>query len=128
MSLVRRLLCAVLFLPLVFMATGCTSESASSPAPAGPAASAEAYAAIIDVRTPEEFAAGHVPGAVNLDVQSPQFAEQIAALDPQAGTYLIYCRSGNRSAVAAEQMRTAGLTVADGGGLSDMEAAGWEIR
>lgn len=128
MSLPRRIICALLFVPLAFFTTGCTSDSTSSPAPGGSAMSAEAYAAIIDVRTPEEFAAGHVPGAVNLDVQSPQFADQVAALDPQAGTYLIYCRSGNRSAVAAEQMRAAGLTVTDGGGLSDMEAAGWEIR
>lgn len=90
-------------------------------------ADASAYAAIIDVRTPEEFATGHVPGAINISVESPTFDSEIAALDPGKGTYLIYCRSGNRSAVAAEKMKAAGLTVIDGGGLEDMTNAGWEI-
>jgi phage shock protein E len=83
------------------------------------------FTAIIDVRTPEEFAAGHVPDALNFDVNS-QFDAQISTLDT-AGTYLIYCRSGNRSAQAAARMKAIGLTVVDGGGLSDMEGAGWEF-
>jgi rhodanese-related sulfurtransferase len=51
-------------------------------------------------------------------------ADRIAALDP-ATTYVVYCRSGNRSATAATQMRAAGLTVLDGGSLQDMAGAGW---
>lgn len=58
---------------------------------------------IIDVRTPEEFAEGHLAGALNIDVNGPDFAERIAALDP-AGTYAVYCRTGNRSAVAVDHM------------------------
>jgi phage shock protein E len=54
------------------------------------------------------------------------FNDQITTLDT-SGSYLIYCRSGNRSAQAAERMRAVGLTVIDGGGLSDMEKAGWEF-
>lgn len=92
----------------------------SSAAPADPSA----YTAIIDVRTPAEFAEGHVEGAVNIDVQSPDFLSQIASLDPD-GSYLVYCRSGRRSADAAERMISSGLTVVDGGGLGDMESAGW---
>jgi len=88
-----------------------------------PAASSAVHAAIIDVRTPAEFAAGHVVGAQNIDVQSAGFGQAIAAL-PKAGHYLVYCRSGNRSAQAATTMRNAGLTVTDGGGLADMEKLG----
>lgn len=52
---------------------------------------------IIDVRTAKEFAEGHLPGAVNIDVKSPKFAENVAKLD-NTKTYLVHCRSGGRSA------------------------------
>lgn len=64
---------------------------------------------VVDVRTPAEFAAGHLPGALNVDVESPDFANQVAALDPDA-EYAVYCRSGNRSVVAIDQMTDAGVT------------------
>jgi rhodanese-related sulfurtransferase len=59
-----------------------------------------------------------------VDIGDPGFDDAVAALDP-AETYVVYCRSGNRSAQAAERMRAAGLTVLDGGALDDMLAAGW---
>ncbi|MDN4479894.1 rhodanese-like domain-containing protein [Demequina muriae] len=64
---------------------------------------------IIDVRTSGEFAEGHVPGAVNIDVSSPTFADAVAELDAD-GAYAVYCQSGNRSRVAIDQMASAGLT------------------
>ncbi|NCT90942.1 rhodanese-like domain-containing protein [Cellulomonas sp. APG4] len=63
---------------------------------------------VLDVRTPEEFASGHLPDAVNLDVSDPGFPEAVAALDP-TGTYAVYCRSGNRSAQAVAVMLDAGV-------------------
>lgn len=63
---------------------------------------------VIDVRTPAEFASGHLEGAVNIDVQSPDFAQQIMALDKD-GDYFIYCRSGNRSGQAIAQMTQMGF-------------------
>jgi len=79
---------------------------------------------VIDVRTPAEYAAGHVAGAQNIDVEAADFGTRIAALDKNA-PYLVYCRSGRRSAIAADQMRQAGFTdVVDAGGLSDLVAAG----
>ena len=83
-------------------------------------------AAVIDVRTPEEYAEGHVEGATNIDVQASDFDDRIAELDRDT-TYVVYCRSGNRSADAAERMREAGLTVVDGGSLEDMAAAGYPM-
>lgn len=64
---------------------------------------------IIDVRTPQEFADGHIAGAVNIPVQQSDFAERVAQLDP-SGTYAVYCRSGNRSQGAVAQMKDAGIT------------------
>jgi len=63
---------------------------------------------IIDVRTPEEFAQGHIQGAVNYNVQGPDFANQIMGLDP-AGVYAVYCRSGNRSQPAVTQLSNVGI-------------------
>ncbi len=83
-----------------------------------------ADARVIDVRTPEEFAEGHVAGAVNISVEAGDFAAKVGALD-RAGSYVVYCRSGRRSAIAAQQMRSAGFTdVADAGGLDALTAAG----
>ena len=70
---------------------------------------------IIDVRTPAEFASGHLDGAVNIDVQSPDFAAQIMELDP-SGEYFVYCRSGNRSGQAIAQMTQMGF---DGNNLTN---------
>ncbi len=64
---------------------------------------------VIDVRTPEEFADGHIAGAVNIPVQSSDFSARVAELDPNA-TYAVYCRSGNRSQPAVEAMTDAGIT------------------
>ncbi|KGM13699.1 rhodanese-like domain-containing protein [Cellulomonas bogoriensis] len=64
---------------------------------------------VLDVRTPEEFDAAHLPGAVNVDVHDPTFVDQVTGLDP-AGTYAVYCRSGNRSQQALDLMARAGLT------------------
>lgn len=63
---------------------------------------------VLDVRTPAEFAAGHLPGAVNLDVRDPQLEAKLARLD-RASSYLVYCRTQNRSGVVASLMRRMGF-------------------
>ena len=65
-------------------------------------------AVLLDVRRPEEFAQGHLPEAVNIEVTAPDFAQRVASLDPAAPTY-VYCRSGARSANAAGQLVQAGF-------------------
>lgn len=65
-------------------------------------------AVVIDVRTPDEYAAGHLEGALNVDVQAADFTARIAELDPEAG-YVLYCRSGSRAGVAADQMAALGF-------------------
>jgi rhodanese-related sulfurtransferase len=64
---------------------------------------------VLDVRTPEEFAEGHLEGAVLVDFYAPDFAEQLAALDTEV-PYLVYCRSGNRSEQALGVMEELGFT------------------
>lgn len=54
---------------------------------------------ILDVRTPAEFAEGHLAGSVNIDFQGANFAEEIGKLDPSKA-YLMHCRSGRRSGAA----------------------------
>lgn len=85
-------------------------------------------AVLLDVRTPEEFAAGHLAGAVNVDVEAADFAERIAELDKDVA-YSVYCRSGNRSQVATGAMTDAGFTdVADlAGGITAWAQAGGEV-
>ncbi len=51
---------------------------------------------VLDVRTPEEFAEGHIKGAVNIDFNGDDFEKKIGALDP-AKPYLVHCASGGRS-------------------------------
>ncbi|HEX6129979.1 MAG TPA: rhodanese-like domain-containing protein [Candidatus Limnocylindria bacterium] len=79
---------------------------------------------VIDVRTPAEVAQGMIAGAINIDIGSPDFRARIEALD-RDGRYLLYCRTGNRSAQAASVMRDLGFTdVVDAGGFDALVAAG----
>lgn len=64
---------------------------------------------IIDVRTPGEFAGGHLDGANLLDLNGSQFAQALPTLDPEA-EYAVYCQSGNRSGQAVAMMNEAGFT------------------
>lgn len=74
---------------------------------------------IIDVRTPEEFSAGHLEGAVNIDFRSPDFAAQVGGLDLDT-EYFLYCRTGNRSGQALSQMSEMGFSsLTNGGGLEE---------
>ena len=77
---------------------------------------------IIDVRTPGEFAQGHIDGAVNYNVEGPDFADQLMGLDP-GGVYAVYCQSGNRSQVAVDQMASIGVN-----SIFELESGitGWE--
>ncbi|PTW91586.1 rhodanese-related sulfurtransferase [Microbacteriaceae bacterium MWH-Ta3] len=92
-------------------------------APAEPTVTVAATDLVIDVRTPAEFASGHLDGAVNIDIQGAAFTDLIGQL-PTDGTYYIYCRSGNRSAQAIDYMESAGFTnVTNLGSVGDASTA-----
>ncbi len=63
---------------------------------------------IIDVRTPEEVAEGHLADATTINFLSPDFASQVVGLNKK-GTYLLYCRSGSRTRKAADAMQKMGF-------------------
>lgn len=78
---------------------------------------------LVDVRTPAEYAEGHIVGAVNIDVQSPDFAEKITTLN-KSRKVAVYCRSGRRSKMAAEQLDKAGFRVIElEGGIQSWSGA-----
>ena len=58
---------------------------------------------VLDVRTAREFATGHMPGAINIDINAPEFEQKVGALD-KTKTYLVHCAGGLRSAKACSKM------------------------
>jgi rhodanese-related sulfurtransferase len=67
----------------------------------------QAGARLVDVRTPGEFAAGHIPGAINIPVQ--QLDARMSELQPKDAGVVVYCRSGHRSGNAARMLKSAGF-------------------
>ena len=63
---------------------------------------------ILDVRTPKEFAGGHIEGAINLNYKAPTFKDDLNVLD-KTEVYLIYCRTSRRSRGALGMMRELGF-------------------
>ena len=63
---------------------------------------------VLDVRTAEEFKAGHIPGATNIDVNAPDFEKKIGELD-KSKTYLVHCAAGVRSARACQKLEKVGF-------------------
>ncbi len=104
-------------------AVATTEVTAATDATGEQTAPATSDVIIIDVRTPEEYAQGHLEGAINLDVEGGEFEAGLADLDPTAA-YSVYCRSGRRSAMAADVMAENGFTeVTDLGSLESAAAA-----
>lgn len=132
---------------LALVAAGCggsSSSSGSEPAQETTAASATSVALlspeeasakiesedveVLDVRTPEEYAEGHIEGATLIDFYEPDFADRIAELD-QEQEYVVYCRSGNRSGQATALMAEQGFSAVNDvdGGIVAWEAAGLPV-
>jgi rhodanese-related sulfurtransferase len=90
--------------------------------------SAPADLVVLDVRTPDEFASGHLSGASNIDFYASDFKAQIDALDKSA-TYVVYCHSGNRSGQATTIMKDLGFQTVYNveGGINAWEQAGLPV-
>ncbi|CAO1651268.1 Putative adenylyltransferase/sulfurtransferase MoeZ [Salinibacterium sp. NYA9b] len=90
---------------------------------AGDSVELSADTILIDVRTPAEYAAGHLEGANLLDLNGGEFAAALPSLDPEA-EYAVYCKSGNRSGQAVALMEDAGFeNVIDLGSIGEAEAS-----
>ena len=142
---VRRFAPAILAVAALTL-SACSSDPAGSTAPAETVTTIDEVAVVsptegnqlldaspaglvvLDVRTPAEFAEGHLPDAVNIDVQAPDFRDQVGQLD-RGAPVLLYCRSGNRSATARQVMAEMGFErIADvDGGIVAWQEAGLPV-
>lgn len=129
-TLKRRSALAVVIAVAGAILAACGGSSAiTNVDPAGFQAQAQtAGVTVIDVRTPDEFAAGHIEGAINIDVEGDSFYDGIDALD-KTKTYAVYCRTDRRSGIAATEMADAGFTSIYNldGGIVDWVNAGYEL-
>ena len=98
---------------------GLFSCNAQSPDAAFRSVDVEEFAKVIadtavvrlDVRTPEEYAEGHIDNAINIDVQNDSFEKKAVSTLPKDKTIALYCRSGRRSKNAAKILSANGYTV-----------------
>jgi phage shock protein E len=114
----------------LLVAAGCTASSAPPVAthdkdPAAARALIAAGATVLDVRTPDEFAQGHVPSAINIPVDAlPGQLAEVGTLThgDHNAPVVVYCASGARAATAARALTSAGYThVVNGGGIDALE-------
>ena len=83
---------------------------------------------LLDVRGTDEYKEGHIEGALNIDQSQSDFIEQVKAAIPQDKTLAVYCRSGRRSASAAERLADAGFVCVNlQGGILAWKAAGMPV-
>lgn len=142
--MVVEVLKRVVVLPLLatIALAGCGSdEPASTPPPDAAAAPASSYAdlaatavehvtageaTLLDVRTREEWDAGHAPQATRFELARLEAGELPDV--PKDATIYVYCRTGNRATTAVEILEQAGYTdVTNVGGLTDWQAAGGDV-
>ena len=74
---------------------------------------ADTAVVLLDVRTPEEYAEGHIEGAQNIDVLNDTFEEKACAVLPKDKTIALYCRSGKRSKKAAGILSAKGYKIVE---------------
>jgi rhodanese-related sulfurtransferase len=130
----RRPTLPILILLLVLSACSSTgTQQIADVSPSGAAGIIEANAAdaaftILDIRTPEEFAAGKIEGSINIDFYASDFRQQLDALDKDTH-YLVYCNSGNRSGQSLSDFRDLGFTQVDNldTGIQGWYSAGYPV-
>ena len=99
-----------------------------TPTPAEQLVARSPDALVVDVRTPAEYASGHVAGARNVDVTADGFAQAFADVPREQAVY-VYCRSGRRSGRAKSILEEMGFqTVVNAGGFDGIAAAGAETE
>lgn len=107
----------ILLLTAMVLTLGACGETGAPPASVAKDIAPTALATlpadtvVLDVRTPEEYQAGHIEGAININVDAADFKAQVAQLDP-ARSYVVHCAANvpnGRSARALEAMDTLGF-------------------
>lgn len=87
------------------------------------------FTEFVDVRTPEEYAGGHIDKAININYNAPDFREKINELNKNT-RYIVYCQSGARSAAASKVMLELGFKYINNmvGGINDWVASGLPVN
>jgi rhodanese-related sulfurtransferase len=100
----------IFFLIMVVLVASCSSKenNASSVGADDFKSQIDAGATVLDVRTPDEFASGHIENSINVDFRNSSFQENILMLD-KTKNYAVYCASGVRSGKAADVMKEQGF-------------------
>lgn len=118
----RTVIASLSAVTLLFGLAACTTGP-SAAENAEPTVPVSDNTVVLDVRTPEEHAQGHLEGSVLLDLNGGDFQEALPTLDPEA-EYVVYCRSGNRSGQAISLMEQAGFeNLTNLGSLEEAAAA-----
>ena len=110
MKFIKFLVAAMISVFAVGSLAGCATESRA----------VTEFAAVIDVRTTDEWNSGHLESALLIPIASSNFDAQLEELD-KAADYYIYCRSGNRAGQAIDRMIDAGFTgeLVNGGSVAN---------
>lgn len=110
MMITRKFTGILILFQMILLSVACqVSDSAAISNEEFERISKDTGVVILDVRTVDEYSNGHIPSAKNIDVlQSSAFKQQIESL-PKNKTYLVYCRSGKRSATALNIMKESGF-------------------
>ncbi len=130
LTLIR--ICAVAILLLAISFTSCNSTPKANvlnPHAYKAAMNDKADEILVDVRTPEEYAEGHINGALNINWNDPAFMDEMAKLDKNKPVF-VYCKSGNRSGQAAEALKGMGFKeIYDlQGGITGWKKAGMKVE
>ena len=121
--LLKRSVCALLFIPLLLTGCGASEKPAGSyrqvsQSDAAAMMERETDYILLDVRTQEEYAQGHIPGAICVPNETIG-SDEIPQLPDKGQLILVYCRSGNRSKQAAAKLAALGYTnVVEFGGIN----------
>lgn len=134
MKSLRRVLAALSVVMLVLGITSCdsSSEASGTVVRVQPARAVELIRrgddTVVDLRTPREYKAGHVAGAINIDSTAPDFEDRVKELDSSV-TYLVYASNKTQSAPAAETMVRLGIErVLDAGGFGLLALSGADLE
>lgn len=100
---------AIASISAITILLGLVACAPSSTSATAPTVSVAEDTIVIDVRSLEEYATGHLEGSLLLDLNSGDLANALPTLDPDV-EYLVYCRSGNRAGQAAALMEQAGIS------------------
>ena len=129
----NRILSTTFFLVILVLTNSCGQENKKiqvvKPAKFEAMLKSDPNLVLLDVRTPEEYAGGAIANSINIDFYAEDFSDKIAKLDKDK-TYLVYCRSGNRSNKTAVMLSEKGVkNVFDlDGGTQAWKEAGFPLK